>query len=287
MNFKILLTAFVALLAPTMTAAQDLSGSYVFQSPQGPVGLTLQQDAQGQVSGRLNGADGSVFQLQGAVQAGRAMGQIALGGDMGWFAAGFNGSTLVLIVAEVDPSTGQPDLSQSWNLEFTRVAGGAGAPAPTAPTAPAAAAPPQAPAAPTTGGDPDPFGRPDDSQLAREWRDMLRGAKLTRIQSYSSSTPGGGGYSDHWEAFLCSDQTMYFRDNSVTSFGDAGTYSARQGAATGRWQILTQGNRAFLASQFEGQPVRYGELTYNQAQRATYLDGNRFYITRNDNNMCR
>jgi len=40
--------------------------------------------------------------------------------------------------------------------------------------------------------------------------------------------------------------------------------------------VLTQGSRAFLASQFEGQPVRYGELTFNQAQRATFLDGNRF-----------
>jgi hypothetical protein len=285
---------FVIIIAisiwPQPAAAQDLSGSYVYASPQGPVTLTLQQDAQGRVAGRLGGTDGSVMQLTGVVQGGRATGQISVGGGTGWFAVGFDGPRLLLLVAELDPATGQPDLSQSWNLEFTP-AGAAGRPVvPTpavpgmlAPRAPPAAAAPQAPAA---AGQPDPFGRPDESQLAREWRDMLRGAKLTRISSYSSGTAGGGGYSEHWEAFACSDGTLHFRDNSVTSYGDVGAFSARQGGATGRWQVITQGDRAFLASQFEGQPVGYGELTFDPGQRATFVDGNRFYITRRDNDVC-
>jgi hypothetical protein len=271
-------------------AGQDLSGSYIYASPQGPVMLALQQDAQGRVAGRLSGADGSVMQLAGVVQGGRATGQISVGGGTGWFAVGFDGPRLILLVAEVDPATGQPDLSQSWNLEFTPV-GATVQPVVPTPAVPGMPAPPAAPAAatpqaPPAAGQPDPFGRPDESQLAREWREMLRGAKLTRISSYSSSTAGGGGYSEHWEAFACSDGTLHFRDNSVTSYGDVGAYSARQGGAAGRWQVITQGDRAFLASQFEGQPVRYGELTFDPGQRATFLDGKRFYITRRDNHVC-
>jgi hypothetical protein len=276
------LATLALLLWPTIPSAQDLTGSYVFRSPQGPVALSLQQTAQGQLNGALNGADGSVLRLQGVVQDGRATGQIRTGDGVGWFAAGFNGPALVLIVAEIDPATGQPDLERSWSLEFTRTGGAAPPPAGTGPATPS-----PTPAAPAPGAAPDPFGQPDGSQLAREWREMLSGAKLTRISSYSSSTAGGGGYSEHWEAFLCSDRTMHFRDNSVTSMGDVGAYSARQGGAAGQWQVITQGDRAFLATQFEGQPVRYGELTFNQAQRATYLDGKRFYITRNDNHVCR
>jgi hypothetical protein len=265
-------------LGPAHAAAQDLSGRYLYDSPHGPVTLVLDQDAQGRMVGRLDAADGGVLQLKGVVQGGRATGQISTGGGTGWFAAGFDGPGFVLLVAEIDPATGQPDLSQSWSLQFTRE------PAARPPSAPPVAAAPQP--ASTATDQPDPFGRPDESRLAREWRGMLRGAKLTRIESYRSPTTGGGGYSDHWEAFLCSDGTLHFRDNSFTTFGDVGGYRARQGNGAGRWQVITQGDRSFLASQFEGQPVQYGELTFDPRQRATYLDGKRFYITRNDNDVC-
>jgi hypothetical protein len=279
-----LLAVLASSLGSRSAEAQNLSGSYIYASPQGPVALSLQQDAQGRVTGRLDGADGSVLRLDGRVEGGRASGQISTTGGTGWFATGSDGSRLLLLVAELDPASGQPDLSQSWTLEFTR--------APTAGPAPAPAPPPLVPTpgaptpAPPATGQPDPFSQPDQSQLAREWREMLRGAKLTRISSYNSSTPGGGGYSEHWEAFLCSDGTLHFRDNSFTSYGNLNAHSARQGSGMGRWQVVTRENRSFLASQFEGQSVLYGELTFDPAQRATFLDGNRFYITRNDNDVC-
>jgi hypothetical protein len=264
------------LAASATAAAQPLSGEYLHAGPQGAVSLTLRESADGSLAGRLTGADGSVLRLDGAAQAGRATGRISTADGTGWFAAGFEGSRLVLLVAELDAVTGQPDLQRSWRLEFTRAA---------------AAAPPAAPGStpPTAAeaGQPDPFGRPDDSPLAREWRDMLRGAKLTRISSYASGTAGGGGYSEHWEAFLCSDGMLHFRDGSVTSYGDVGAYSARQGDGAGRWEVVAQGGRVYLASQFEGQPVRYGELTFDPSNRATHLDGKRFYITRTDNHVCR
>lgn len=90
-----------------------------------------------------------------------------------------------------------------------------------------------------------------------------------------------------WEVFLCSDGALRFRDDSVTAFGDLAAYSALQGGVAGRWQVLTEGNRASFASQFEEQPGRYSEMNIDKAQSATYLSGKRFQITWNDNHVGR
>src|SRR5690606_5426180 len=74
---------------PGIAGAQSLGGEYVFQSPNGPVRLVLEQGAGNVVTGVLRGADGSELRLQGELDAvGRVIGTISVGGGTGWFAAG-------------------------------------------------------------------------------------------------------------------------------------------------------------------------------------------------------
>src|SRR5690606_8260301 len=95
----------------------------VYQSPNGPVTLSLQEQG-ATLTGTMLGADGSTFTLQGTIENGRATGAIRVGDGAGWFAAGFVGNQLKLIVAELD-GNGQPDLNNAWNLDFTRTGGAA------------------------------------------------------------------------------------------------------------------------------------------------------------------
>src|SRR5690625_4783255 len=107
---------------PGIAGAQSLGGEYVFQSPSGPVMLVLEEAAGSRVTGVMHGADGSELHLQGELDSvGRVIGTISVGGGTGWFAAGIVDGRLLLAVAEVDPSTGQPDMENGWSLTFERV----------------------------------------------------------------------------------------------------------------------------------------------------------------------
>jgi hypothetical protein len=120
-----LLLCALLLLPGAAFGQQSFAGSYVYQSPQGPVRLVLQQQGNA-VTGTLRGADGGSFQLQGSLYEQGATGRIRIGEGVGFFAVGFVDHQLKLIVAEIDPATGQPDLGNGWNLDFTRVADAAG-----------------------------------------------------------------------------------------------------------------------------------------------------------------
>ena len=172
---------------PGSAAAQSLSGEYVFQSPNGPVTLVLNEAAGNRVTGMLRGADGSQMQLQGELDAaGRVIGTISVGGGTGWFAAGIVDGRLLMAVAEFDPSTGQPDMENGWSLTFERVGGAdvgggaaggslgmggmgqAGAPGAAMGGQPGAAMGGQPGAA--MGGQP---GLAEDTPLIRQWRQHL------------------------------------------------------------------------------------------------------------------
>src|SRR5690606_13331779 len=185
-----------ALLWPASPAqAQDLTGRYVFQSPAGPVVLVLEQVAN-RVTGRMEGADGNVFGLQGQIdEAGRAIGTISVNGGTGWFAAGLVNGQLLMAVAEFDEN-GQPDMENGWSLTFER-AGGAGGQGGAAPAMPGAA--PAMPGA-APGGQGGMPGARQDSPLLREWRAHLSGKRVTYTDSYNSG--GYGGYSMRWDAYI-------------------------------------------------------------------------------------
>ena len=280
-------TAWILLLVVLLTPAgiwgQDLSGSYVYQSPQGPVMLVLQH-VQDRVTGTLTGTDGSVNRLDGTFDGMKATGTISVTGGSGWFAAGVLDGGLTLLVAEVDPASGEPDLDSGWRLDFTR-SGAAGRPAPG----------PALPGGGATGGAPAPTPQAPapsaSSPLVQEWMQHLRGKKVTYMDSYSSNdSRGSGGYSNKWEAYLCSDGSFHYRSRSRVSV-DVGGMSGGSGgddSFSGQWRIVEQGGQAIL--QYQRQELAgtdQGEwvpLSYQDGK--TYFGQNRVFVT-GENDVCR
>jgi hypothetical protein len=273
----------VLFVLPGSALSQSLTGQWVFQGPSGLVRLTLQQDGAA-VSGTMVGADGTTFAVQGTIEAGRATGRVQVAGGAGWFAAGLVGERLKMVVAEIDPTTGQPDLTSGWELDFAR-ASGAGSAAAAADASAAASAPP---APPASGGqvDRDPPQR-EDSPILREWLGHLRGKKLSYRDSYNSNDARGfGGYSVRWDAYLCSDGTFFFEESSRTTIDTGGaTASGRGGsAARGVWRIAEANGQVVLQYRMENGEGEYGVLRYDNG--ATYLGRNRIFVT-TENTLCR
>lgn len=263
------LLPLLPLLGAVPAAGQDLSGSYVFQSPQGPVTLEVQH-AGTQVAGVMTGADGSVNRLDGTFDGQKATGTIVTPGGQAWFALGFLEGGLTLLVAEVSPMTGEPDLDNGWRLDFVRNAQVA------ADVAPGEQAPGPSSA--------------ESSPLVREWLAHLTGKKVTYMDSYTSSdVRGSAGFSDRWEAYLCSDGTFQYRSKSRMGVDVGGVWGggSDRNAFTGSWRIIDQGGQAILqfqrseqAGTEEGQWIA---LAYRNGE--TYFDGSRVYVTA-DNYLC-
>lgn len=273
----------IILLTPAGMQGQDLSGNYVYQSPQGPVMLVLQH-AQNRVTGTLTGTDGSVNRLDGNFDGAKATGTITVPGGSGWFAAGVLEGRLTLLVAEVDPSSGEPDLDNGWRLDFTRT-GAAPQPAP-GPALPGGGAtrgtPARAPQAPAPSA---------STPLVQEWMQHLRGKKVTYMDSYSSNDMrGSGGFSNKWEAYLCSDGSFHYKSRSRVGIDVGGVSGGSSGddSFSGQWRIVEQGGQAIL--QYQRQELAgtdQGEwvpLTHRDGK--TYFGNNRVFVT-GDNNVCR
>lgn len=282
-----------ALLWPVIGCTQALSGDYRYEGPNGVAALTLRQESAARVTGTLQMANGSTFTIEAQVENGRALGDIVFDGDKGFFAAGFQGSTLLVVVAERDPSNGQPKLDAGWSLEFARVgtdsgktaAGSDGALGPgaaamlgQAPAAPAAATAPRA-APPASGGA---FAQTDQSPTALAWIEKLRGKKVSYLSSYSSGS--SGGYSDRWEAYLCSDGRFVYRSSSMMAVDNgAFGHSASRGGMNGVWRIVTQGNQAAIEYRSDDGQTEHVMLGFQDGK--TYWDGQRVFVT-GDNNVC-
>ena len=281
------LLPLLALLGATPASGQSLSGVYVFQSQQGPVTLELQHTG-AEVTGTMTGADGSINRIEGTFDGQKATGTIVVGSGTGWFAAGFLEGGLTLLVADVDPATGQPNIDDGWRLDFTRAGQAAGQPAPgagaqsaAAPGAPGpqAAAPQAAPAQPS-----------QDSPLVQEWLGHLRGKRVTHRDSYSSNDASGyGGYSNRATAFLCSDGGFHYESRSRVSVDVGGAFGGSGGddSFSGSWRIVEQSGQALLQYQRSEQAgTEQGEwiaLGYRDGQ--TFFDNSRVYVT-DDNDRC-
>jgi hypothetical protein len=285
------LLLLVLLLWPSGVFAQTIAGLWHFQGPTGLVELTLQQDGAA-VSGTMVGADGTRFTVQGIIEDGRATGRLQLPGGGGWFAAGLVGDGLRMVVAELDPLTGQPNLASGWELDFRRAAtDGATPPGTTAGGAGAGAgdqarAPPGAPGAAQTAT----VGVPPQSEataLLREWLGHLRGRRLSfRESSNSNDARGFGGYSNRWDAFLCSDGTFYFQERSRVSIdvGGAMGSSGSNNETRGIWRIVEANGQAVLQYRLEGTEGDYDVLRFQNG--STYLGSNRIFVT-DENPYCR
>lgn len=263
----------VALLAPTTAWGQEFSGRYLYQSPQGPVELVLQH-AGAEVQGALTGVDGQVSRLVGTREGGGATGTISIGHITGWFAVGFLGEGLTLLVAEIDPDTGEPNVDDGWRLDFTRVA----------------TADPAVPLGPVAGAAGSGHGQPDaasaSSPLIEQWLQSLRGKKVTFIETYGSS---GGGYSNRWEAYLCSDMRFFFRSSGqvAADVGDVAGHGYDRNSFSGTWRVIEHGGQAILQYQrTELAGTDQGEwvaLSHRGGQ--TFFDNSRVYVT-SDNTLC-
>jgi hypothetical protein len=274
--------AVVALLA-TSAAAQTLTGNYSYTSPAGVVTLTLEQVAGQRVTGTMRAANGATFRLEGEVADGRATGAISSEDGTGFFAAGFQGETLLLVVAEINPVTQQPDLNQGWRLDFRRTSGEAsrgatGADGTGMGTQAGGAA--QAPAQPAALP-----GVTSDSPLAREWLAHLRGRKVTYLSSYSSSGGSGyGGYSEQWEAHLCSDMTfVYHRSSSVSIDVGASAHRSSRSTVRGTWRVVTQGEQAAVEYRTSEGELDYVPIAMQNGR--TMWNGQRVFVTR-DSDVC-
>lgn len=131
------------------------------------------------------------------------------------------------------------------------------------------------------------FAQTDQSPAAQAWIQKLRGKKVTYISSYSSnSNDSFGGYSDKWEAFLCSDGRFVYRSRSLVTadVGDVSGSSSGRGSMTGVWRIITQGNQAAIEYRSDQGESSHVMLGFQDGK--TYWDGQRVLVT-DQNDVCR
>lgn len=287
MKRRALLVPLLALFGATPASGQSLSGDYVFQSPQGPVSLQLQHTG-AQVTGIMTGADGSINQLEGTFDGQMATGTIVVGSGTGWFAAGFLEGGLTLLVADVDPTTGQPNIDDGWRLDFNRAGQAAGPPAAGAAAQGAAAT--VAPGPQAAAHQAAPAQSSQDSPLVQEWLGHLRGKRVTYRDSYSSNDASGyGGYSNRSTAYLCSDGGFHYESRSRVSVDVGGAFGGSGGddSFSGSWRIVEQNGQALLQYQRSDQAgTEQGQwiaLGYRDGQ--TFFDSSRVYVT-DDNDRC-
>lgn len=108
-----------ALLACAPALAQNYSGTYTTQNPQGgTVTLRLKQDANKAVTGTLSG-NGNTFQIQAEVTAEGVLGTVTSGANTLYMLAQLQGGKLNVILAEPGPG-GQPNLQAARQLVFTK-----------------------------------------------------------------------------------------------------------------------------------------------------------------------
>lgn len=279
-NLRSLWLVLASTLAPGTAWAQGLAGSYLHQAQQGQIRLVLEH-AGNQVTGTMTGVDGSVSRLRGEFDGQKAVGTISTADASGWFAAGFYEGKLTLLVAEVDPVTRQPNLDDGWRLDFTR-----------------AAAEPQ-PGATPPGATPTPQrqpGQPSAAQtgvtpLVQQWMQHLSGKKVTFMESYySNDVRGSGGYSNRWDAYLCTDGTFHYRRGGSVSVDVGGGFGSARGnnAFSGRWRIIEQNGQAILQYQREEQlGTDEGEwVALGFRDGNVYFDSSKVFVT-SENDVCR
>jgi hypothetical protein len=120
--------SFGLLFLPSVTKAQNFTGTYTVTNNQGGMEtLTLQQDATGNVTGTMSG-QGQRYQVEGVLEGTAAVGAIYDETGGVYFEAVFNGPQLMLTLIEAGPDN-QPDYAKSQVLVFGREVGLAGPPA--------------------------------------------------------------------------------------------------------------------------------------------------------------
>jgi hypothetical protein len=106
----------------------------------------------------------------------------------------------------------------------------------------------------------------------------------SRSSSGDDGYISGGGYSDRFDAYLCSDGRFLYRTRSRTTIDDgAFGSSASQSGLQGRWRIITQGDQA--AIEYRTTEGQQDHVMLGFKDGKTYWDGKRVFVT-TDNDVC-
>jgi hypothetical protein len=98
----------------------------------------------------------------------------------------------------------------------------------------------------------------------REWDQFLRGKKLTYLHSYSSNTPGGGGFSTQIEYYLCRDGRFRYGGSDSLSGGDFAAFpgGGSSSSGQGRWKIISEGPTIGIKFSWDDGRVTASRLEY-------------------------
>lgn len=120
----------------------------------------------------------------------------------------------------------------------------------------------------------------DNSPLAQQWRAHLAGKKVTYIDSYSSNTAGGGGFSTKFVYHLCSDGRFAYSGSDVVSLNSGNTDvqgGGSAGSSQGTWRIVTQGQLAGIELRFGNGNVELYRLDLQNGE--TLANGTKVFVT--------
>ncbi|MBZ0244992.1 MAG: hypothetical protein K8H85_03510 [Cyclobacteriaceae bacterium] len=131
------------------------------------------------------------------------------------------------------------------------------------------------------------FSEPIEAPVTQEWRDALKGAKLTYMNSdYSSGgvSVGGystySGYSSHSEITLCANGyfSYYSSDSFSVDTGGGFANSAGNNNGQGNWEVTSSGNgEPVLKLLFNNGKTHSYQLSYKD--KKTYLNDTRYFRT--------
>ena len=129
------------------------------------------------------------------------------------------------------------------------------------------------------------FSKVEESSSIQEWRDYISNARLTYMDSYYSGGYGegsvGGGYSSETIIELCARGYFNYSGSSEMTVGGSSSsgYSQSGSQGQGTWQVVQQadGTAALILTFYSGEQYSY---TLSYEDNKTYLNGNRYFVTR-------
>jgi hypothetical protein len=131
------------------------------------------------------------------------------------------------------------------------------------------------------------FSEPATAPIIDQWKEKFTNARLTYLESYSSSGSSyggystGGGYSQKEVIELCGQGYFNYNKRSSVSIDTGGAFgsSSSSGQGQGSWEVKlgADGGASLVLTFHDGEIYQYN-LTYDQEGK-TYLNGYRYFVT--------
>ena len=263
--------AFLLLVAVPLTGrAQQLGGNWSVQAENGQLVTLVLRQSGDRVSGTMT--IGSLeLAVAGTMEGGQMVGTVSLGGNTEICLARLEGGRLVLTNIPYD-ANGDPDRANATELVLSRTGRREEATAPAPAPSPARR--------PATAGRP---GSTDNSAIARQWAERIRGQRLYQSTRVGGGAAGGGVYETF--LYICSNGRFVFRQSggvSVDVGGASGSSMSRNGSE-GTWRVITIEATAVVELTHQSGEVSQFSLIHQDG--ANYANGERVYITP-DNTIC-